>query len=198
MTDAIERITLITCDITNPPSDLHVDAIVNAANESLLGGSGVDGAIHRAAGPGLLEHNKMLDGCVTGLAKVTPAFDLGERGIKHILHAVGPVWPATGDDSQKLGYTREDVLLASCYTRCLELAAGCDCHVLAFPEISTGIYHFPKIRAAKIALGHVLGYLKTHELPQRIVFCCFSEADTKVYHDTLDNRDQWMLGRKRI
>ena len=191
----LDRITVIVADITDPPADHAVDAIVNAANESLLGGGGVDGAIHRAAGPRLLEHNRTLGGCPTGLAKITPAFDLEARGIKHIIHTVGPVWHS--DDAAKLGDTREDVLLASCYQQCLDLAAKNAIRHLAFPAISTGVYHFPKPRAAKIALGHVLGHLGRNTLPARVVFCCFADADAAVYRETIDTRDQWMFNRKR-
>ncbi|MEX1016328.1 MAG: macro domain-containing protein [Phycisphaeraceae bacterium] len=205
--DAIARIAIVTGDITA----LRVDAIVNAANESLLGGGGVDGAIHRAAGPRLLKHNRTLHGCPTGLAKITPAFDLEAQGVKHIIHTVGPVWPpeyappehtppehaGPAGEQQKLGDTREDVLLASCYTRSLELAREHHCQSLAFPAISTGVYRFPKNRAARIALGHVLGHLQQHPLPAHVTFCCFSDADADLYHHTLNTRAQWMFNRKR-
>ncbi len=161
----LDRIEVTTGDITK----LAVDAIVNAANESLLGGGGVDGAIHRAAGPRLLEHNRTLGGCPTGLAKITPAFDLERGGIQHIIHTVGPVWH--GDDAAKLGNNRDDVLLASCYVRSLELAEKDGIETVAFPAISTSIYHFPKERAAKIALGHVLDFLKRNDRPEKVVFC---------------------------
>lgn len=196
MTDALDRITIKVSDITRPPAELGVDCIVNAANESLLGGGGVDGAIHDAAGPRLYEHSQTLGGCPTGLAKITGAFDLESRGIKHIIHTVGPVWH--GDESEKLGDTREDVLLASCYTRSLDLATEHGCGVVAFPAISTGVYRFPRQRAARIALGHALGHLKQHELPRRVVFCCFTEADAQVYRDVIETRGQWMFGRKRV
>jgi len=198
MTDAADRISIHVGDITRLPAHLAVDAIVNAANESLLGGGGVDGAIHRAAGPRLLEHNRTLGGCATGLAVITPAFDLEAVGVRRLIHAVGPVWPPGGDEREKLGYTREDVLLASCYTRSLDLAREHDCGTVAFPAISTGVYRFPKRRAAKIAVGHVLGYLKQHATPAHVAFCCFAEDDAQVYRDTLATRDQWMLGRKRL
>ena len=188
----LARIEITTGDITR----LAVDAIVNAANESLLGGGGVDGAIHRAAGPRLLEHNKTLGGCPTGLAKITPAFDLEARGIGHIIHTVGPVWH--GDESAKLGETREDVLLASCYTRSLALAAEHGCESVAFPAISTGVYRFPKDRAAKIAFAHVAHHLQGHELPRRVIFCCFSDDDAAIYRQVIDTRGQWMYTRKRV
>lgn len=199
---AIKRLTILTADITT----LKVDAIVNAANESLLGGGGVDGAIHRAAGPKLLEHNRTLNGCKTGLAKITPAYDLEQQGIRHIIHTVGPVWNTTDDPadesqvpgSDKLGYRREDVLLASCYTQCLNLASEHGCQTLAFPAISTGVYHFPKDRAAKIALGHTLGHLQQHDLPQHVTFCCFSDEDAAVYREVLEHRADWMFARKRM
>lgn len=194
----LERVTIITGDITK----LKVDAIVNAANESLLGGGGVDGAIHRAAGPRLLEHNKTLDGCPTGLAKLTPAFDLELQGVKAIIHTVGPVWQSNEDvigerEDEKLGYRREDVMLASCYQQCLQLAREHSLPTIAFPAISTGVYGFPKERAAKIALGHVLGYLRQFDLPREVTFCCFSEEDAAVYRQALATRDQWMFARKR-
>ncbi len=191
----VDRLIIGVGDITHPPASWGVDTIVNAANASLLGGGGVDGAIHRAAGPRLLEHTRTLGGCPTGLVRVTPAFELEARGIHRIIHTVGPVWH--GDDSQKLGDNREDVLLASCYQRSLGVAAQQDCVVLAFPAISTGVYRFPKARAARIALGHVLGWLLHHQRPARVVFCCFAEADAAIYREALDSHDQWMFSRRR-
>jgi len=185
------RIDVTTGDITT----LAVDAIVNAANQSLLGGGGVDGAIHRAAGPKLKEHNQTLGGCETGLARITPAFDLEDRGIRHIIHTVGPVW--SSDESEKLGNTRDDVLLASCYQQSLILAEKHEIKSVAFPAISTGVYHFPKQRAAKIAFSHVAQFLKEHDLPEKVTFCCFSEEDAQIYHDVIATRDQWMANRKR-
>lgn len=192
--ELMQRIEVTTGDITQ----LNVDAIVNAANESLLGGGGVDGAIHRAAGPELLAHNETLGGCPTGLAKITPSFSLEARGIQYIIHTVGPVWHA-GDPDQatKLGDLHEDVLLASCYHQALELAASHDVKTLAFPAISTGIYHFPKQRAARIAFGHVHGFLMRHEHPENVIFCCFSDEDADVYRQVIDTRNDWMFNRKR-
>ncbi len=191
---ALDRIEITVADITT----LAVDAIVNAANESLLGGGGVDGAIHRAAGPRLLEHNRSLGGCPTGLAKASPAFDLEARGIRHIIHTVGPIWgDAHDDEAMSLGNTPSDVLLASCYTRSLELARDVGAASVAFPAISTGVYRFPKERAAKIAFGHVLGWLTQADLPQRVTFCCFADADAQVYKQVIESRGQWMFNRKR-
>jgi len=190
----LERIVIQAGDITT----LRVDAIVNAANESLLGGGGVDGAIHRAAGPRLLAHNRTLGGCPTGLAKITPAFDLEARGVRHIIHAVGPVWHS-GDPDQatKLGDLHEDVLLASCYQQSFALAREHSLGTLAFPAISTGVFGFPKTRAARIALGHAMGWLLRETLPHTVVFCCFSEADADIYRDTLEQREQWLTTRRR-
>lgn len=201
MPDALDRIEITTGDITAR----SVDAIVNAANESLLGGGGVDGAMHCAAGPGLLKHNRSLGGCATGLATITPAFDLESHSggrIRHIIHTVGPVWSGDGEtigtrEADKLGDRHEDVLLASCYHQCLTLAKDHEIHSLAFPSISTGVYRFPKVRAAKIAFAHVLGWLNQHTLPQRVIFCCFSDDDAAVYRNAIDTRDDWMLNRKR-
>lgn len=199
--DPVERVEVTVGDITK----LSVDAIVNAANESLLGGGGVDGAIHRAAGPELREHNRTLGGCPTGLAKITPSFRLAERGIRHIIHTVGPVWhapagpsPESEGEAAKLGDTREDVLLASCYMNCLRLATEAACRSVAFPAISTGVYRFPKERAAKIAVGHVLGYLKEQATPERVIFCCFSEQDAEIYRRVIETREQWMAARTRV
>lgn len=192
MNEAVEAIDVVTADITT----LKVDAIVNAANESLLGGGGVDGAIHRAAGPRLREHNQALGGCPTGLAKITPAFDL-EPHVKHIIHTVGPVWEHDGDVDEKLSNTREDVLLASCYHQSLQLAADHGCAGIAFPNISTGVYGFPKQRAARIAFGHVVGFLLGHDLPGRVTFCCFSQEDATLMRETIKHRNDWMFNRKR-
>ncbi len=199
LNDPFQRIDVVVGDITKLAPDRAVDAIVNAANESLLGGGGVDGAIHRAAGPRLKEHNRQLGGCPTGLAKITPAFDLESHGVKHIIHTVGPVWHAgEAGEQAKLGETREDVLLASCYQQCLHLATHNDCRTVAFPAISTGVYRFPQRRAAMIAVGHVHGYLQRHEVPETVIFCCFREDDAAVYHDVIENRHEWMVSRKRV
>lgn len=209
LNDPLARIEILVGDITSLPAELGVDAIVNAANESLLGGGGVDGAIHRAAGPALVEYcrGQLPGGCPTGLAKRTPAFGLEQRGIQHIIHTVGPVWAdqadtgvpgAPGDDTAKLGYTREDNLLASCYTQTLQLAEQHEVKHLAIPAISTGIYRFPKPRAAKIAFGHVHGHLLRSEHPGRVTFVCFSDDDAAVYREVIQSRGQWMVSRSRV
>ncbi len=209
--DPMLRLRVVVGDITEPESGWGVDTIVNAANESLLGGGGVDGAIHRAAGPELLEHNRGLGGCRTGLAKATPAFDLEAKGIHHIIHTVGPIWDehagggeqvpgAPVDDSAKLGYTMADTLLASCYSQCLKLAMELNSKGLAFPAISTGVYGFPKQRAAKIALGHIFGHFAQRpapEFPHRVLLVCFSEDDAAVYQDALATRSTWMTSRRQ-
>lgn len=151
---------------------LQVEAIVNAANTSLLGGGGVDGAIHRAAGPELLAACRKLHGCRTGDAKATPGFRLPASWV---FHAVGPVWQD--------GSHGEDALLASCYTRCLALAAEHQVASIAFPAISTGIYGFPSARAARIAVETVR---REAQAPlRRVVFCCFSQPTADLYHDLL-------------
>ncbi len=193
MADPIERIDVVVDDITR----LSVDAIVNAANESLLGGGGVDGAIHRAAGPRLREHNRTLGGCETGLAKITPAFDLEGIGVRHLIHTVGPVWEGEpGSESAGLGNTREDILLASCYMQSLRLATGHGCRTVAFPAISTGAYGFPPERAAKIAFAHVWAYLGQEAVPERVYFCCFSDEDAELYRDAIALRATWMTRRR--
>ena len=164
------RISLTVGDITK----LAVDAIVNAANSTLLGGGGVDGAIHRAAGPELREACATLGGCETGEAKVTPGYRLSARWI---VHTVGPVWSG--------GNHGEDLLLASCYRRCLALAEEHQVATLAFPAISTGAYRFPRDEAAEIAVREVRAWLAGHALPGAIVFCCFTAADAAIYEVAL-------------
>jgi O-acetyl-ADP-ribose deacetylase len=160
------RLEVIVADITS----LSVDAIVNAANTSLLGGGGVDGAIHRAAGPELLAECRTLDGCATGDAKITRGYRLPAR---HVIHAVGPVWRG--------GSLGEDEALASCYARAIEL---CQTHRLAsvaFPAISTGVYRFPADRAARIAVSTTVDALAAAPAVTRIIFCCFSN-DSALLH----------------
>jgi O-acetyl-ADP-ribose deacetylase len=155
---------------------LTVDAIVNAANRALLGGGGVDGAIHRAAGPELLEECRTLGGCDTGSAKITGGYKLNAT---HVIHAVGPVW--SGGDKG------EDDLLASCYRTALALAAEHHLTSIAYPAISTGIYRFPADRAARIAVGTVASEIAA--APRgigRVVFCCFSEASAIHHRDTFE------------
>ena len=162
------QLEVMEADITR----LQVDVIVNAANTSLLGGGGVDGAIHRAAGPELLAACRKLGGCATGDAKPTPGFRLPAAWV---FHAVGPVWQGGDHD--------EDDLLASCYRTCLALAEEKNAATLAFPAISTGIYGFPKERAAQIAVTAARNHIAA--LPARVIFCCFDRATAQIYERLL-------------
>ncbi|CDX31038.1 conserved hypothetical protein [Mesorhizobium sp. ORS 3359] len=165
-----DRISIHTGDITR----LSVDAIVNAANSSLLGGGGVDGAIHRAAGPELVAECRMLNGCKTGDAKLTKGYRLPAR---FIIHTVGPVWQGGGKG--------EAELLASCYRRSLAIASDQGFLTIAFPAISTGIYGYPKVEATGIAVDTVIDFLQQDPLLETITFCCFDDQTAELYRQAV-------------
>ena len=154
---------------------LNVDAIVNAANTSLLGGGGVDGAIHRAAGPELIKFNRKLGGCKTGEAKISTGFKLKA---KNIIHTVGPKWNG--------GKNNEDELLANCYKNSLRLAVENGIKTIAFPAISTGVYHFPLVRATKIAVKETKNFLEKNSEIEKVIFVCFDERTAEVYKSVLE------------
>ncbi len=164
------KIELIQGDITK----LRVDVIVNAANKTLLGGGGVDGAIHRDAGPELKEECRKLNGCNTGQAKITKGYNLPA---KYVIHTVGPVW--------NIGLENEELQLANCYINSLRLAKEYDCKSIAFPNISTGVYRYPKELAADIAVKEARLFLKNNTSIEKVVFVCFDEENYKIYKNLL-------------
>ncbi|MGC2423103.1 MAG: O-acetyl-ADP-ribose deacetylase [Nitrospirota bacterium] len=171
------KIELIKGDITK----IQVDAIVNAANSTLLGGGGVDGAIHRAAGHGLLRECKKIGGCPTGEARITGGYDLPA---KFVIHTVGPIWRGGGGASGEAG-SKEDKLLADCYRNSLVLACEKGVRTIAFPSISTGAYRFPVERASKIAVREMRDFLGTHPEMEEIIIVCFGEEVFQAYEKAL-------------
>ncbi len=167
------QIILYSGDITK----LRVDAIVNAANKSLLGGGGVDGAIHRAAGKELLAECKTLNGCNTGDAKITKGYNLKA---KFVIHTVGPIW-----DNTQYSTEEKDELLASCYRKSLELAVQNGVKKIAFPNISTGVYNFPLLRAAKIAVTEVQNFIENNTGIEQVIFAVFSKDNELIYKDLI-------------
>lgn len=170
MPDLFQKIEIILGDITHQ----NTDAIVNAANTSLLGGGGVDGAIHRTAGKELLEECRMLNGCKTGDAKITKGYNLKA---KYVIHAVGPVWRG--------GNSGEPELLSSCYRRCFEIAVQHSISSISFPAISTGVYRYPLKQAAEIAILETINYLKQNDNIIKVCFVCFDSITHSVYKETL-------------
>ena len=166
----LDRVEVVVADITT----LDVDAIVNAANRSLLGGGGVDGAIHRAAGPELLEECRALGGCETGEAKITRGYRLKAR---HVIHTVGPVWQGGACDERRL--------LANAYANSLALARSRGLASIAFPAISTGVYGYPPREAADVAVATVLHHLDNDHPPARVIFCCFAPQSARLHEDAL-------------
>jgi len=164
------KLEVIVADITT----LDVDAVVNAANSSLLGGGGVDGAIHRAAGPELLAECRALGGCATGATKITKGYRLPAR---HVIHAVGPVWYG--------GHRGEEDSLASCYRRTIELCQATALASVAFPAISTGVYRFPPARAARIAVETTVDALRASTTVSRVIFCCFSPDSARLHEQAM-------------
>lgn len=154
---------------------IETDAIVNAANKTLLGGGGVDGAIHRASGPKLVEECQKLNGCQTGEAKITKGYNLPA---KYVIHTVGPVW--------KGGEFNEEKLLADCYKNCLKLAVKYDIKSIALPSISTGVYRFPIEKAAPIAIAEVKKFIKENSSVEKVIFVLFSDKDLKIYADSMN------------
>ncbi|MGI6181577.1 MAG: O-acetyl-ADP-ribose deacetylase [Agathobaculum sp.] len=171
----MNRLHIILGDITT----IQTDAIVNAANTTLLGGGGVDGAIHRAAGPDLLKECRTLHGCPTGQAKATKAYRLPCR---YVIHTPGPIWRG--------GMQNEDALLASCYQNALRLACELNCQTVAFPSISTGVYHFPLARAARIAIDTILCSLQAHPEIHCVTMVCFDKHTQAAYEQALAEKEQ--------
>ena len=174
----MDRFSILVGDITTSGAE----AIVNAANCTLLGGSGVDGAIHRAAGPGLLAECRTLGGCETGQAKLTRGYDLPA---KYVLHTPGPIWRG--------GNAGEAALLASCYRSCLTLAEQHGIETVDFPSISTGVYGYPMAQAAVVALKAIMDFLRDHELPRRVRMVCHTESAAEIYRQAYN---MWYAGDK--
>ena len=167
----MQRIELMKGDITK----LQVDVIINAANTSLLSGGGVDGAIHRGAGPLLLDECRMLNGCKTGEAKITKGYQLPAR---YVIHTVGPVWHG--------GHSKEAEMLAFCYQNSLKLAVLHQLKTIAFPNISTGVYGFPKKLAADIAISEVKKFLSVHDQLEKVIFVTFDDENFQIYQNQLN------------
>lgn len=171
----MEKVELVKGDITK----LAVDAIVNAANSSLLGGGGVDGAIHRAAGPQLLAECRTLGSCETGEAKITKGYQLPA---KNVIHTVGPVWNATQPEEMAR-------LLSNCYRNSLRLAADYGLKTVAFPNVSTGVYGYPKDQAAEVAIASVIKFLEKNESIETVTFVCFDDENYQIYHKKLSSSE---------